>query len=183
MIDENAVRRIEDLHKLMEAGVITAEDFEKAKQDLLFRPKQRSFTPLSPSTTKPDPDNEAAWAILPLQRYADFEGRSCRQEFWAYFMMQFLIVMVSFALMGLSFIDSPFFSAIWMTLLVLAVAATIVPNIAVQVRRFHDQDKSGWFVLLNLIPYLGWIIVLIFMMLEGTKGDNRFGPDPLEDQA
>jgi uncharacterized membrane protein YhaH (DUF805 family) len=48
----------------------------------------------------------------------------------------------------------------------------------VQVRRFHDQDKSGWFVLLSLIPFLGAIIVLVFMFLEGTKGPNRFGPDP-----
>jgi uncharacterized membrane protein YhaH (DUF805 family) len=46
------------------------------------------------------------------------------------------------------------------------------------VRRFHDQDKSGWFVLLNLIPYIGGIIVLVFMCLEGTRGPNRFGPDP-----
>lgn len=54
----------------------------------------------------------------------------------------------------------------------------IVPSIAVQVRRFHDQDKSGWFVLLNLIPYIGGLIVLVFMFLEGTRGPNRFGPDP-----
>ena len=54
----------------------------------------------------------------------------------------------------------------------------IVPSIAVQVRRFHDQDKSGWFVLLALIPFLGGLIVLVFMCLEGTKGANRFGPDP-----
>jgi uncharacterized membrane protein YhaH (DUF805 family) len=56
--------------------------------------------------------------------------------------------------------------------------ATIIPSIAVQVRRFHDQDKSGWFVLLNLVPYIGALIVLVFMFIEGTKGPNRFGPDP-----
>jgi uncharacterized membrane protein YhaH (DUF805 family) len=54
----------------------------------------------------------------------------------------------------------------------------IIPSIAVQVRRFHDQDKSGWFVLLSLIPFLGAIIVLVFMFIEGTKGPNRFGADP-----
>ena len=47
-----------------------------------------------------------------------------------------------------------------------------------QVRRFHDQDKSGWFVLLGFIPIVGGLIVLVFMLLEGTKGPNRFGPDP-----
>ena len=61
------------------------------------------------------------------------------------------------------------------TILLLAV---IIPGIAVQVRRFHDQDKSGWFVLLALIPFVGSIAVLVFMCLEGTKGPNRFGPDP-----
>ncbi len=56
--------------------------------------------------------------------------------------------------------------------------AFVVPLVAVQVRRFHDQDKSGWFVLLNLIPYIGVLVVLVFMLLDGTAGDNRFGPDP-----
>ena len=56
--------------------------------------------------------------------------------------------------------------------------AIIIPSIAVQVRRFHDQDKSGWMVLLGLIPYVGGIILLVFMLLEGTRGPNRFGPDP-----
>ncbi len=51
--------------------------------------------------------------------------------------------------------------------------AVFIPTIAVQVRRFHDQDKSGWMLLLAFIPYLGGLIVLIFMCLEGTRGPNR----------
>jgi len=54
----------------------------------------------------------------------------------------------------------------------------LIPNLAVQVRRFHDQDKSGWFVLLGLIPYIGGLILLVFMLFEGTRGSNRFGEDP-----
>jgi uncharacterized membrane protein YhaH (DUF805 family) len=61
---------------------------------------------------------------------------------------------------------------------VLWVLGTLIPGLAVQVRRFHDQDKSGWFVLLGLIPYIGGLIVLIFMLIEGTAGPHRFGPDP-----
>jgi len=53
----------------------------------------------------------------------------------------------------------------------------IVPSIALQVRRFHDQDRSGWMALLNFIPYLGGLIVFVFMCLDGTHGPNRFGPD------
>lgn len=56
----------------------------------------------------------------------------------------------------------------------------LIPSIAVQVRRFHDQDKSGWMVLLNFVPYVGGLIVLVFMCLEGTRGPNRFGEDPKE---
>jgi len=47
---------------------------------------------------------------------------------------------------------------------------------AVTVRRFHDQNRSGWFFLLNLIPYVGGLVVLVFMLLPGTPGDNNFGP-------
>jgi uncharacterized membrane protein YhaH (DUF805 family) len=69
------------------------------------------------------------------------------------------------------------------TLLLLGLLglAILTPSIAVQVRRFHDQDKTGWLVLLGLIPYLGGLIVLVFMCLPGTSGPNRFGADPKED--
>ena len=52
--------------------------------------------------------------------------------------------------------------------------------VAVQVRRFHDQDKSGWLALMNLIPYLGAIVALGFMLIPGTEGDNQYGVDPLQ---
>jgi uncharacterized membrane protein YhaH (DUF805 family) len=53
-----------------------------------------------------------------------------------------------------------------------------IPNLAVTIRRLHDQDKSGWFYLLVFIPIIGGLVVLIFMFLEGTRGPNRFGEDP-----
>ena len=59
----------------------------------------------------------------------------------------------------------------------------LIPGIAVQVRRFHDQDKTGWLILLGFIPYVGSIVLLVFMCLEGTKGSNRFGPDPKDPYA
>jgi uncharacterized membrane protein YhaH (DUF805 family) len=61
--------------------------------------------------------------------------------------------------------------------------ALFIPSIAVQVRRFHDQDRTGWLILLGLIPYVGGLIVLVFMCLPGTRGTNRFGPDPKENIA
>lgn len=128
------------------------------------------------------------WMIMPLRRYADFSGRSCRREYW---MFTLLNVIVIFALalivslgMGLGSIAGDVGLAIFAGIggLVFGIygLAVIVPSIAVQVRRFHDQDKSGWFVLLAFIPYLGGLILLVFMLLEGTRGPNRFGPDPLD---
>jgi uncharacterized membrane protein YhaH (DUF805 family) len=56
--------------------------------------------------------------------------------------------------------------------------AVFIPNLAVTIRRLHDQDKSGWFILMGLIPIVGPIIILVFYCIEGTRGPNRFGPDP-----
>jgi uncharacterized membrane protein YhaH (DUF805 family) len=128
------------------------------------------------------------WMLMPLRRYADFSGRSRRKEYWMFalgvlgvvFLLLALSLLMSGGLEGMAnnggFLAGPFmiiFAIFWLGL--------IVPSIAVQVRRFHDQDKSGWFVLLNFIPYLGGLIVLVFMFLEGTRGPNRFGPDPKAD--
>ena len=58
--------------------------------------------------------------------------------------------------------------------------ANFLPSLAVTVRRLHDTNRSGWWVLITLIPYIGGIILLILLCLKGTEGDNRFGEDPLE---
>lgn len=62
--------------------------------------------------------------------------------------------------------------------LMLAALALVVPVLALLVRRFHDQNLSGWWVLLGFIPYLGGFILLLVMTFPGTSGPNRFGPDP-----
>lgn len=132
------------------------------------------------------------WMLLPLKRYAEFGGRSRRKEYWLfmlavvifYFVFSFLIGLlfgagaaadgqaVNTGLMGGGLLVTGLF--------VLVVLALLVPSIAVQVRRFHDQEKSGLLVLLNFVPIVGGIIVLVFMCLPGTVGPNRYGPDPLE---
>jgi uncharacterized membrane protein YhaH (DUF805 family) len=63
-------------------------------------------------------------------------------------------------------------------ILMLYGLATFIPNLAVTVRRLHDQDKSGWWILIALIPIIGGIWLLILYFVEGTRGPNRFGPDP-----
>ncbi|MFM6832695.1 MAG: DUF805 domain-containing protein [Novosphingobium sp.] len=126
------------------------------------------------------------WMLMPYRRYADFSGRSQRKEYWMFVLFTFIVVAVCMALMfagGMALDESgqaspgPLF---WLGVVILAIwgIGSIVPSIAVQVRRFHDQDKSGWMVLLGFIPYVGSIIVFIFMCIEGTRGPNRFGNDP-----
>ncbi|MEH6828180.1 MAG: DUF805 domain-containing protein [Parasphingorhabdus sp.] len=125
------------------------------------------------------------WMLMPLRRYADFSGRSRRKEYWM-FVLLLLIVGVVLALVtgGFSSVMDPTSMGGDATMgagsmiLGLFYLAIFIPALAVQVRRFHDQDKSGWFVLLNFIPLVGGLIVFIFMCLDGTRGDNRFGPDP-----
>ena len=124
------------------------------------------------------------WMLMPLRRYADFSGRSRRKEYWMFVLFVGLVsVALSLVLtmLGLSADEEGSLFGVGGAMLIIVllfILAMIIPAIAVQVRRFHDQDKSGWFVLLNLIPYRGGIIVFVFICLDGTRGPNRYGPDP-----
>jgi uncharacterized membrane protein YhaH (DUF805 family) len=117
------------------------------------------------------------WMLMPLKRYADFSGRSRRKEYWMFVLGVFIAAIVLGIVEGIVGL-SGMVGGVYGPLTTLLLLGVIIPSIAVQVRRFHDQDKSGWFVLLAFIPILGGLAVLIFMCLEGTKGPNRFGPDP-----
>lgn len=117
------------------------------------------------------------WMTLPLKRYADFSGRSRRKEYWMFVLGVFIAAIVLSIVEGVVGL-SGMVLGVYGPLTTLLLVGIIVPSIAVQVRRFHDQDKSGWFVLLALVPFIGGLAVLVFMCLEGTKGPNRFGADP-----
>ncbi|MGJ8537123.1 MAG: DUF805 domain-containing protein, partial [Parasphingopyxis sp.] len=127
-----------------------------------------------------------------LRRYADFEGRSRRLEYWMFYLFTLIlgmvagIVLLAIALLlyTMNFSESVMGMVLVPLYLVLFIGcmALLVPTLAVAVRRFHDQDKSGWMILLALIPLVGGIIFLVFMCLEGTHGPNRYGPDPVDDR-
>lgn len=127
------------------------------------------------------------WMLKPYRRYADFSGRSQRMEYWMFTLFTTIVALVAVAIIfaGGPVVDEygtpgepGMMFYVGMGLLILFGLGSIVPAIAVQVRRFHDQDKSGWFVLLGFIPYVGGLIVFVFMCLDGTHGPNRFGADP-----
>lgn len=127
------------------------------------------------------------WMILPFKRYADFEGRSRRMEYWMYQVFTMLVylgcLMILLAGMPWGQAQSPNAEPgplFWLGfgLAVLWYFITFIPDIAVTVRRFHDQDQSGWMYLLRFIPSIGWIVVMVFMFIDGQRFTNRFGPDP-----
>lgn len=146
------------------------------------------------------------WMILPFKRYAEFSGRSRRMEYWSFFLLNAIVmtVLVGMVFAGglmplitamadpamtdpstitpeapgpLLYIGGGLLGIYWL--------AVLIPSIAVTVRRFHDRDMSGWwylgFIVASFVPVVGslaGIALLVLMLLPGTPGPNRFGPDP-----
>ena len=106
------------------------------------------------------------------KKYAVFHGRAGRAEYWTFTLINYAIFILLGALGRAT--DSGALGAIGM----IFVAAQIVPGLAVTVRRLHDTDRSGWLILIALIPILGALALLFFMLVRGTQGENRFGPSP-----
>lgn len=116
------------------------------------------------------------YALTPLRKYADFHGRARRAEYWWFYLfviIAFVVASIVESLLGLGGSVGPY--GLVSALLGLAM---LVPSLAAGVRRLHDTDRSGWWLLIALIPLIGAIVLLVFYVLEGTRGDNRFGPDP-----
>lgn len=135
------------------------------------------------------------WAALPLKKYFQFKGRSTRKEFW-FFALGLLIVSTMLQIGGgtvdnilglrhvtieqvagsvtLRHTTSPIMHTVKWAL----AALFIVPNLAAGARRLHDTARSGWWLLLNLIPFVGSIALMVFLCLDGTCGPNPYGPDP-----
>ena len=110
------------------------------------------------------------WYLQAIQKkYADFGGRARREEFWMFVAVNLgvgIAVGVVAALIHIWFLY---------TLYVLAV---FVPSLAVAVRRLHDTDRSGWWLLIGLVPLIGIIVLIIFYVQDGSPGENRFGANP-----
>lgn len=117
--------------------------------------------------------------LVPLTRYAQFDGRAGRKEYWMFQLFLFLVMVVGYTGVGIgASMDSGLVSGVFGALLGLFWLAVLVPAIAVAIRRMHDIDKSGWVLLFGLIPFVGGIILFVFNVLPGTPGENRFGPVP-----
>lgn len=119
------------------------------------------------------------WKKVFLKNYANFEGRARRSEYWYYALTNFLIVFSVYLLgmVGL-FNDGYVLSTLAFGLYICLALATIVPTLAVAVRRLHDLNKSGWNYFFVLIPLVGPIILLVWFFTEGDRFPNQYGPDP-----
>ena len=122
------------------------------------------------------------WYLKVLSQYADFSGRARRKEYWmfALFCIIFLVVAAILDnLLGLTF-KIPGQSLPYGWLYVAYGLFTIVPSLAVFVRRLHDIGKSGWYWFLGFIPLIGAIILLIWCCTDSQVGENKWGENPKE---
>jgi uncharacterized membrane protein YhaH (DUF805 family) len=112
-----------------------------------------------------------------FQKYIGFGGRAARSEYWYWvlfiLLLQIVAWLIDMTLFGFNTTGVNPIGAI-------VSLATLLPGLAVSVRRLHDIDRAGWWIFLVLIPLIGAIVLIYWACLRGTVGANRFGPDPLE---
>ncbi|EMJ3465381.1 DUF805 domain-containing protein [Vibrio harveyi] len=109
------------------------------------------------------------WYLAVLKKYAVFNGRARRKEYWMFFLFNLIFSFV------LGFIDGILGTVFIGTIYGLVV---LIPGIAVTVRRLHDIGRTGWWVLIGLIPLIGLIVLIVFAATDGNKGSNEYGANP-----
>ena len=116
------------------------------------------------------------WYFEVWKKYAVFEGRARRKEYWFFQLFNVLAIIV-LAVLDATLENTGPATDFLGVLSGLYILASFLPGLAVLVRRLHDTNRSGWFSLLGFIPLVG-LIVLIFVIEDGTPGPNKYGPDP-----
>lgn len=115
------------------------------------------------------------WYLKVLKEYTNFNGRARRTEYWMFTLFNLLIILpligLDVFLMSKGILPFPILSIIYSL-------ALLLPSIAVMVRRLHDTDRSGWWYFISFVPFVGSLILLFFLIQDGTIGDNQFGANP-----
>lgn len=104
------------------------------------------------------------------EKFADFNGRARRSEYWYFALFNFLVGF------GVGFVDG--LLGLGFLLSIVYFLAALIPGLAVAIRRLHDTNRSGWYLLLAFIPIIGGLILLVWFVTEGTAGPNEYGDDP-----
>ncbi|MDR2952115.1 MAG: DUF805 domain-containing protein [Treponema sp.] len=133
----------------------------------------KSATGLDSFLQKVQENSLGANYIAVIKKYKVYEGRASVREFWLFVLAQIIIGLALGILTRIPILGYLF----WLISSLFGIA-TIIPSIMVGIRRLHDRDKRGWFLLLMLIPLVGGIILLVFCAMEGTPGENKYGPVP-----
>ena len=113
-----------------------------------------------------------------FKKYATFSGRAPRSEYW-YWKLFYVIVMCPLEIASRPVEDVSNIALAIDVAYAMVALMLLLPSLSVGVRRLHDIDRSGWWMLLGLIPLIGWVILFVWSVTKGTSGDNRFGHDPL----
>ena len=109
------------------------------------------------------------WYLKVMRNYLNVDGRARRTEYWMYFLVYLGILIVAGivdAMIGISLLSA------------LVGLAHLLPSITVGVRRLHDINRSGWWLLIALVPLIGWIIAIYWAVKEGNAGSNQYGANP-----
>jgi len=110
------------------------------------------------------------WYLQVLKKYAVFSGRAHRTEYWTFVLINLIVTLALYAIESLA--GGP---GVLGGLYSLAV---LIPSLAVSVRRLHDTNRSGWWLFIGLIPVIGSIVLLVFMLQDTQQGENPYGPNP-----
>ncbi len=117
------------------------------------------------------------WYISVIKKYVTFEGRARRKEYWIFFLFNLIFSIAASILDRLFHTMSAQGTGLISSLYSLFV---LLPGIAVAIRRLHDISKSGWYILIGLIPIIGWIWCIILLATDSDPGANKYGPNPKE---
>ncbi len=106
------------------------------------------------------------WYLYVIKNYVVFRGRATRTEYWMFFLFNLIFTFV------LGFLDGVMETGMLSLVYSLFI---LLPSIAVSVRRLHDTGRTGWWLLLSLIPIIGGLIILVFLVLDSEEGENEYG--------
>ena len=133
-------------------------------------------TIILPDILQPIKKNFMKWYLLAFEKYALFNGRSRRSEFWYFQLFHILATIVLLGIGGL--ITQMTGSPAGFLLIGLYILATIIPAFALVVRRLHDTGRSGWSFLIGLIPLIGSVVLIVFYCQDSKPGVNKWGANP-----
>ena len=116
------------------------------------------------------------WYTKVLKNYAGFSGRARRTEYWMFTLFNIIILGVLSGLMTAT--KGGALGTLFSILYFAYAIAVFIPSLAVGVRRLHDTNRSGWWILIGLVPLVGAIVLIVFYATEGNRGANQYGEDP-----